>query len=312
MQGHQRLVPGHGGKQVVGLHQRQAELVRQQGRDPGAELRMRVQAGAHGRAAQRQGVHRAQRMAQAVAAQAELGHITAQLLAQGDGGGVLQVGAADLDDAGERLCLGGQGVAQGGQRRQQAAPGLQRHGDVHGAGERIIGRLPQVHLVVRMHRVLCRQAALQRLRGQVGHDLVHVHVALGARSGLPHGERKLRIELALGHAAGRIGDRLCGFGLEPPQVMVDTCCGPLDPGQRMHHLQWHGLLADREETQAQVSLRAPQMSGRRSRVMEHAPDGSAAPGRPSVRWRTPATLPCAQTADRLMPHAANNATGVHP
>jgi len=49
----------------------------------------------------------------------ELRNIARELLPQRERRGVLQVGAADLDDATEILRLAGQCAAQGRQRRQQ-------------------------------------------------------------------------------------------------------------------------------------------------------------------------------------------------
>jgi len=95
----------------------------------------------------------------------------------------------------------------------------------------------------------------------VGHDLVDIHVALRARAGLPDRERKLGVELAGRDALGRVGNRLRLRAIEQTQIAVHAGCGPLEPGQRMDHLQRHALLANCEKMQAACRLGAPERVG---------------------------------------------------
>src|SRR4029077_11338732 len=80
-------------------------------------------------------------------------------------------------------------------------------GDVHCGGEGVVAALPHVYVVVRPHRLLAAQHATQKLDRAVGQDLVDVHVALGARTGLPDIERELVIKLARYRLVGRLDDR---------------------------------------------------------------------------------------------------------
>ncbi len=270
MKGDQRLVAGHRRKQVVRLNERQVELARQQGRHPRAEFRVCVQTGTDRRASDRQRMHRHQRMAKRLLAQRELGFVAAELLAQRHRRRILQVGSADLHDEVERDRLGGQRGAQFSQCRQQPIACLQGHRQVHGCREHIVRRLPEVHVVVRVNRARGGRrgvhpadfTARERLRCQMSHNLVDVHVRLRARTGLPHRQREVSIELACCDTQRRIGDGLRAGLAEQAQVAVDASRRPLDPGHRVDQRQRHALLADRKEAQAALRLCAPQRFGR--------------------------------------------------
>ena len=69
------------------------------------------------------------------------------------------MGAADLDDVGEGLRLLARAPScRWRERRQQAAVDLARRRDVHGGRKRIVRRLAQIDVVVRMDRRLSRRA----------------------------------------------------------------------------------------------------------------------------------------------------------
>ena len=99
----------------------------------------------------------------------------------------------------------GQRLLQPLQRRDQLFADGHGHGHVDGRGERVVGALPHVDVVVRMDRLLRLQAvAAEHLDRPVGDHLVDVHVARGARAGLEDVDRELVVELALGHLAAGV------------------------------------------------------------------------------------------------------------
>ncbi|KDS76745.1 hypothetical protein KM22_03905 [Bordetella bronchiseptica KM22] len=229
------------------------------GRYLGAELRMRVQAGAHRRAADGQLVQAGQRRADLLLGQVQLRHVAGDLLAQRQRGGVLQMGAADLDDVVERRALGGQRAAQRLQGGQHAVLDLDRGGHVHGGRKGIVGRLAPVHVVVGVHLAAFAALAAQQLGGAVGQHLVHVHVALRARAGLPDRQRKLIGPLAGDHLIGGPHDGVCDLRIQLAQLGVDLGGGALQARHGGDQRHRHLLGRDREEMQRALGLRAPQV-----------------------------------------------------
>ena len=137
VQPHQRFVSGHRRKQVVGHHKGRVQPIGQCRRHAGAERPVGVEPGAHGGAADGQRMHVGQRAADGGFGEGQLGFVGAEFLAEGDRRGVLQVGAADLEDLGERLGLGPQRPTQARQRRQQR-PCTHHRGDVHRRREHVV------------------------------------------------------------------------------------------------------------------------------------------------------------------------------
>ena len=181
---------------------------RQLGRDARAELGRRVEAGADRGAAERQLAQVRQRRREVRQAVVELRDPARDLLAEGQRRRVLQVGAADLDDVGERRGLRGERVAQGRDRRQQPRRERLDRGDVHRRREDVVRRLAAVDVVVRMDQAPLAERPAEQLRGAVGEHLVHVHVGLRARAGLPDRERELAVVLAGQHLVGGGDDRV--------------------------------------------------------------------------------------------------------
>ena len=101
VRGDQRIVRGQRGKFVRRTGEGQAAAARQFGRDARAELGVRVQSGADGGAADRQRVQRRQGGEYDCFGKLQLRDVGGKLLAERQRRGVLQMRAADLDDAGE-------------------------------------------------------------------------------------------------------------------------------------------------------------------------------------------------------------------
>ena len=117
MHRHQAVVRGQCRELVVSAAERQAVAAGQCGGDPLAEFGVGVESGADRCAADGQRIEPLQCSDQPRARLAQLGRVAGKLLAQGDRGGILQMGAADLDDVGKSQCLLGQGRLQAVERR---------------------------------------------------------------------------------------------------------------------------------------------------------------------------------------------------
>src|SRR6185436_12420724 len=107
------------------------------------------------------------------------------------------------------------------------------------------------------HRLLAAQLAAQKLDGAIGQDLVDVHIALGARTGLPDIERELVIKLARYRLVGRLDDRFGAPWLQPPGLLVDQRACLLNQTVGSVYLDGHAVVADREMLQRALRLRAP-------------------------------------------------------
>ncbi len=73
----------------------------------------------------------------------------------------------------------GHRVHGGNQARQ-----LGEHGEADGGGDGVVGRLPHVDVVIGVDRLVTAFFSAQRDVGEVGDDLVAVHVVAGAGAGL--------------------------------------------------------------------------------------------------------------------------------
>ena len=138
-----RVVRGERLELVRRRDERQAGARRQLGRDPRAELRRRVQAGADRGAAERELAQVRQRGAQVRQAVVELGDPAGDLLAERQRRRVLQVGAADLDDVGELPGLLGERRAQrleGGNQAAGRSPRPRRRSSPSGRRRSTTGR----------------------------------------------------------------------------------------------------------------------------------------------------------------------------
>jgi hypothetical protein len=118
-------------------------------------------------------------------------HVSAELLAERERGRILQMRASNLDDLRKRLCLSMHRLPELHKRRQEGLVQLDYCCDVHGRGEGVVRGLRHVHVVVGVHGLFGAEFTAKELDGTVGDDLVHVHVALGAGTGLEDDEGEL-------------------------------------------------------------------------------------------------------------------------
>ena len=137
--------------------------------DLGAEVGGGIQAGAGGGTADGQLAQTRQGGLDAFDTQLDLAGVAAEFLAQGNRGGIHQVGAAGLDHISEFLGLLGQGLVEDFQARDEVINGSFRSSHVRSGGEGVIGRLAHVYVVIRVnfHAIVMRQG---------GDDLIGVHI----------------------------------------------------------------------------------------------------------------------------------------
>ena len=87
-------------------------------------------------------------------------------------------------------------IGQATKRGQEVIAHRQRRRNVQCAGEAVIRRLAHVDMVIGMHRRFAAACARQRLIGDAGNNLVHIHVRLRAAARLPDDKRELRVIFA--------------------------------------------------------------------------------------------------------------------
>jgi hypothetical protein len=129
---------------------------------------------------------------------------------------------------------------------------------VHGRGEHIVGRLPNVHVVMGVDAAAIAWPGTQQGRCAVGQHLVHVHVALRSRARLPHRQGEGIVVQAGQHFFGSAGNRLGLGAVKQAQLGVDGGSGLLDPGHGHQQGMGHALGRDLEVLQRTLGLRAPQ------------------------------------------------------
>ena len=190
-----------------------------------------------------------ERGANALLGERDLRGVAAELLAEGDGHGVHQVGAPGLDDVLEALGLAREGALELLQRGQQLVLGDVERGEVHGGGKDVVGGLAEVDVVVGVHA----------LAGERGDDLVGVHVRGGAGAGLEDVDRELRVVLAGGDRGGGLLDARGAALVEQPELAVDGGGGALDARQPVDDGDRDGLPGDREVLDGLGGLPAPQL-----------------------------------------------------
>ncbi|GAA3047234.1 hypothetical protein GCM10020000_29160 [Streptomyces olivoverticillatus] len=248
---HQPVAGALGLEVVAGLGQRQSGGAGDLGDHGAGEAGRGVDAGAHGRAAQREFGEAGQRGAQPFHAVTDLGGVAAELLAEGDGRGVHQVGAARLDDVGELLGLALQRLGEVLQGRHQIAGDRGGGRDVDGGGEDVVGGLACVDVVVGVH------GAAQALARQGGDDLVGVHVGRGAGAGLEDVDGEVLVPPPLDDLGRGRRDRLGNIAVEHAQLGVGLRRGALDPGQRLDVRALQTLAADGEVLHGPLGLGPP-------------------------------------------------------
>lgn len=173
----------------------------------------------------------------------ELGDIAGELLGEGERGGILQVGAANLDNllSLELVNLGLKSVAQGLNGGEQLSFGLENGSDVHDGGEGVVGRGGAVDVVVGVDGRLGAHGAAEDFNSTVGDDLVGVHVGLCAGAGLPDDEGEVVHEFAVGNLLGGLLDGHANLRVEA-KLHVDSGSGTLEDTKGLDDGRGHAVL----------------------------------------------------------------------
>ena len=186
-----------------------------------------------------------------------LGGVSRKFLTQSERRCVLQMGAADFHQVVPLPGFVVEDFVEALQRRNQSVVQLLHRGNVHRRGEGVVGRLAQVAVVVWMHRSFGTRLAAQPPDGEVGDDLVGVHVSLGAGAGLPDDQRKVVVKSAVDYLRRRRDDGRADFFIEQSLGHVDAGGAAFDHRQRPNQWPRHPLAADAEVSEGALGLRPP-------------------------------------------------------
>ena len=187
----------------------------------------------------------------ALDAELHLAGVAAELLAQGDWGGVHEVGAAGLDDVREFLRLLGQGLVQDLQARDEVIDGSFRSRHVGSGGEGVIGGLAHVDVIVRVNLYAL-------LMHQGGDDLVGVHIGRGAGAGLEYVDGEGIVVLAIRDFLCGGDNGVCLFCIQAAGVLVDLCACSLEQAKRTNLRIFQAAAGNREIVYRTLGLCAPQ------------------------------------------------------
>ena len=172
------------------------------------------------------------------------------------------MGATDFHDVFPVIRFFVHGVAKRLNSGDEPAGRVDRGGDVHGGGKRVVGRLSHVDVVVRVHGGLAAQGCSSELTAAVGDDFVDVHVELGAAASHPYVQWKHVVMLSS-------QDFVAGFDDQVVLLRTKTPTGVVHIGSRFFerrvggdHLPWNQILANAEMLERSLGLRAPKLVGR--------------------------------------------------
>ncbi|MDI2022397.1 hypothetical protein PJL18_02935 [Paenarthrobacter nicotinovorans] len=142
-----------------------------------------------------------------------------EFLPERHGHRVLQLRPSDFGDVRERVAAFGERFGQQGQLFQQVFE-CEHEGQAHGCRVDVVGGLAFVDVPDRVDHFVGPPGVTQGLQGQVGDDLVGVHVRRGSCPALDdvHGERI--VDLAGGYCVAGRGDRQANIVRDQAQLGV--------------------------------------------------------------------------------------------
>src|ERR1700722_7777223 len=233
------------------------------------KFRMRIQASPDGGAADGQIVETVERKLEALDIALQQAGPAAKLLPESERHGILQMGAANFYDVLELGRLGRDRVMNALDGGNQRVFYPIRGRDVHGSGERIVGRLRHVDVIIGMNWLLRSQRAARQFNGAVRNHLIDVHVGLGAAAGLPDAQGKLVVKFAGNHFVGGLRDEPGFVGRKLAQILIHQRAGFLEDAKGADHLRRHGVAANVEMKERALGLCAP-VNVRRDLNLSHA------------------------------------------
>ena len=216
---------------------------RNQSAGPPRKLGMRIHPRAYRRPPQRHLRQRRLGPAHAGYAVLRLPRVAAELLPQPHRRGVLQMRPPRLDDRPELVRLLLQRRPQRLQRRPQILLHPQQRRQVNRRRNHIVGRLPQVHLVVGMNQPR-PQVAPQQLRSPVGDNLVGVGIGGSAGTRLENIQHKMGIMPPVRHLLRRGHNSRPRPGVQRSQRHIRPRRRQLDDAQRADELARKTQVAD--------------------------------------------------------------------
>ena len=241
---------------VHGSSQDQAGSVVDRGEGEGGERGVGVDAGADRGAAQRRLLPGLAATASSVTAVFDHAGVAGEFLAEPHRRRILKVRAADLDDVVELVRLGEQ-------RRRAARPVRARAsrrrsdqgGEVDRGREDVVARLAEVDVVVGMDGRLRVLLPGEEFVGPLGDDLVGVHVARCARTGLEDIDDELTVEPAFHDLVGGAED---GVGIlvgQQPELAIGDGRRPFDQTKRTNDFNGNAAVTDRKKFHRPSRLR---------------------------------------------------------
>ena len=176
------------------------------------------------------------------------GGVGAELLAQRDRRGVLQMRAAGLDDVREFIAFVVEGIGERVELGQELIE-QQERGDADRGREDVIRRLRHVDVIVRMYA----------RPGEIRDHLVHVHVERRAGAGLKDiDDEVLLIVLEISEElVARANDRVAGVVIHRAEVAIGQRGGLLQVNECADERRMLAQPADRIVLHRALRLRAP-------------------------------------------------------
>ena len=172
------------------------------------------------------------------------------------------MGATDLHDIPEGHRFFVERGPQRLQRREQFFPQGDQRRDVHGGGKHIVRALAFIDIVIGVDFSRHPPLTAEQFTGAVSQHLVHIHIALGAGTGLPDSQREL-----LGVFSGQYfvsgGDDRPGFlRRQQAKILIDLRRRPLGQREGIYQFPGHFFGRDAEMLQRTLGLGAPEFIGR--------------------------------------------------
>ena len=184
-------------------------------------------------------------------------------MAEGERGGIHQMGAADFHHIGKCLGFGSQGFLQALNGGQGVLHYFLVGGNVHGGGIGVVGRLGFVYVVIGVDNAFLAQFAAVQHVGAVGNNFVQIHVRLRAGAGLPNHQRKLFIQLVRQNFVAGGGNQITLLSRQYAQIGIGKSGRFFQIGKGFNDFMRHGSSrADFEVVARALGLRAPIPVGR--------------------------------------------------